>query len=390
MRRLRLILLIGLMLVAGLAPVAQPRSATAQEASEPGSLGAMLQLMPLLPLGGDALAMVTYANPALQAKSVGVTPDDPDWTRALRSIPVHSRGAQMNTDEWRDAFGFGLADIDQAIEYSAPPTALSVLRGRFDPEALITQWVETGYEAREAGQAIYYTIGDDFAVDLQSPVSRLALSSANYLAILGPDTIALAPSETLIVAALDASAGTLRSLADEINVASLVAGAPDDLAGGTIVSGTALLAVGDPAALITGSSDLPDPDDVATQIASDLAAASAMPALTTVLLGQTAGGPIDDLDSSLAQDEIPAAQAVAVVATASSAAAETAAEVIDARLQEPTGTLNWSEFFTGWTIQVVEGEPAVRVELDMATGRNPGVLTQMLFQRELSFLSWAP
>ena len=40
----------------------------------------------------------------------------------------------------------------------------------------------------------------------------------------------------------------------------------------TIVSGSALIALGDPGALISGSSELPDPDDLATQIAGDLAA----------------------------------------------------------------------------------------------------------------------
>lgn len=389
MRRLRMILLVTLTVLAGLGPIAHPTSA--QGDGEPGSLGAMLSLLPLLPIGGDAQAMITYADVALQTEAVGVTPDDPDWTRALTSMLVHSQGAKMNTDEWRDVFGFGLTDIEQAVEFSAPPTGVTVLRGQFDPEALITRWVETGYEAREVDQAVFYSIGDDFAVDLQSPVSRLALASANYIAVLDGETIAFAPSEALIVATLEASAGTGNSMADEITIAPLIAGAPDDLVSGVIVSGTSLIAVGDPAAMIGESSDLPDPDEIATQIAEDMAAASAMPALTSALLGSTAGGPIEGLDSStLASDEIPTARAVAVAATVSNAAAETAAEVIDARLQESTGALDWSEFFTGWTIEVVEGEPAVRVEFDLVPGRNPGVLHQMLFQRELSFLSWLP
>lgn len=389
MRRLRM-LLIGLTVLAGLTPIAQPVPAAAQEGGEPGSLGAMLQLLPLLPLGGDSQAVITYANLALQTESVGVSPDSDDWTRALMTIPVHSRASQMNSDDWRDLFGFSLTDVEQAIEFSAPPTAVSVLRGQFDPEALITRWVETGYEARQAGQAIYYSIGDDFAVDLQFPVSRLALASANYLAVLGSDTIALAPSEALIVATLEASARTGRSLADEINLASLVAGVPDDLAGGTIVSGSALMTLGDPGALITGSSESPDPDNLATKIAGDLTDAAAMPALTTVLVGMTAGGPIDGISSSLAADEIPAARAVAVAAVASNAAAETAAEVIGARLRQPTGNVVWIEFFSGWSIDVIDGEPVVRVVLDMVPGRNPGVLSQMLFGRDLSFLFWTP
>lgn len=398
MRRLRIILVIGLMVLAGLGPMVQPAPATAQTGPEPGSLAAMFQLMPLAP-GGNAQATITYTNPALQAETVGVAtpgpgPNDPgirDWARTQMSLPTHSLAPRMASPDWYDTFGFGLTDVYQAAEYSAPPSAVSVLRGRFDPEALITRWVETGYEARQAGQAIFYSIGDDFEINIQSPVGRMALANANYLAVLDGETIAFASTEALIVAALEASAGTGRSLADEINIASLLAGAPDDLAGATIIPGSVLMATGNPGILIGQTGELPDPDDLATQIADEMAAAAAMPALTYVLLGSTAGGPIADLDHSfLAPDDVPVARAVAVAATTSIAAAETAAGVIDARLRASTGALDWSEFFSGWDIETVAGEPAVRVEFEMAPGRNPGVLSQMLFQRQLSFLEWLP
>lgn len=400
MRLLRTVLLVVVTLLGGLAPLIQP--ARGQGSPEPGSLRAFLGLLPLIPLGGEAHAMVTYTDLARQAEAVGIDPpksgrDLPaadDWVHAVGALTGHSAAGFLTSPDWHDVFGFDLFSLDQVIEYSAPPTSISVLRGRFDPDDLIRHWEAAGYVARESAAGTYYSVAGDHEIVFDSVGGRMALASANYLAILDPETIAFAPAENLIMATMDLAAGTGdgRSLADEINLASLLEGVPNDLVSGTIVSGTALLALADPAAIfLTGTPDPAslDVDQMATRIAAPVAAG--MPPITAALLGSSAGGPVGSLaTSSLAPADIPDAEAIAVVVTVNDGAAWTVAEVIDARLRDESGPIAWSEFFTSWSVHVVEEEPVARVELALAPDRPPGILVQMLFNRELGFLAWSP
>ena len=142
---------------------------------------------------------------------------------------------------------------------------------------------------------------------------------------------------------------------------------------------------------MTSSKTPTNPGAVATEVAARLTAAAELPPLTVALLGATAGGPVEDLaTSSLPPTEIPAAQAVAVVATTNNSAAWTVAEVVDRRLGQDDGVLPWSDFFTGWSIHVIEEEPVTRIELELAPDTSPGILTNMLYRRELGFLAWTP
>jgi hypothetical protein len=305
---------------------------------------------------------------------------------------MHSRASFMARSEWFDVFGFDLFSIDQVIEYSAPPTSVSVLRGRFDPDELIGHWEAAGYVAHESAAGTYYAVAGDYEIRFASSGGRMALASANYFALLDSETIAFAPAEDLITATMHLAAGTGgNSLADDINIASLLEGVPDDLVSGTILSGTVLVALADPAILLTGTPDPSDLDGMATRIAAPVAAAEGMPPITAVLLGTSAGGPVGPLAAStLAPDAIPAAKAIAVVVTVNDSAAWTVAVVIDSRLRDDSGSIAWSEMFAAWSVHVVEDEPVARVELELAPDRPPGILLQMLFNRELGFLAWSP
>lgn len=394
----RTMLLALVTILCGLGPLATP--VLAQGTPTPGSLHDLLQFVPLIPLGGESQAMVIYGNPALQIETLGLSGPSgaedqlavDDWIAGLGSLVIHSRASSMFRPAWEEFFGFGLFDIDQVIEFGAPPTNVTVMRGRFDPAALAQQWEASGYQERESATGTYYTIGDDFAVNVESAGSRLALASANYMAVLAPDLIAFAPSELLITTVLDLAAGTGQSLADDLNIGSLLEGVPDDLVSGTIISGSGLVAVGDPGEVfLVGTHDASNLDDMATRMAEENAAATAMPPITVALLGSTAGGPVGELaTSTLSPDNIPAARAVAVVGTVNDSAAWTVAEVIDTRLGQDDGTLPWADFFTSWSVHVVEEEPVARVELDLAPDTQPGILLLMLQRRELGFLAWSP
>lgn len=102
-----------------------------------GSLAAMLGRLPDRPLGLDG-AMVTYADLAQQTAALGV--DAPRgagdeegvqrWIAAVLPLSLpQATGQYWALPEWRAAFGFDLYQIEQAVEYGAPPFGLTVLRG---------------------------------------------------------------------------------------------------------------------------------------------------------------------------------------------------------------------------------------------------------------------
>ncbi|MGH2604431.1 MAG: hypothetical protein ACRDJ9_34210, partial [Dehalococcoidia bacterium] len=322
-------------------------AALAQGAPEPGSLRAMLQQTPLVRLGGDTLGAVTYANLALQAELTGVAPPPDDrespatdaWLAAIGRMTVHSRAMFFLQPEWNEFFGFDLFDLDQVVEYSAPPTSLSLFRGRFDADDLVQRWQAVGYQTRVTEAGTFYAIRGDFEIDVASEGSQMAMASANYLALIAPDTIAFASTEQLITEAVNLAEGNGTSFAGEINVASLLEGVPDTLVSGLIVSGTQLLALGDPAEFLTEDPAELDPEAIATRMAEEAAAAAELPPLGLVLLGSTGGGPLgaDDSGAATPVAGMPEARAVAVVVTANDAAAWTVAEVVDRRLAGSSG-----------------------------------------------------
>ena len=397
-RQLLSTLVVVVLLSAGAAPARQ--HGLAQDTPAAASPRAMLQRMPLIGLGDDAAGQVTYANLALQATETGVEvptgdPGQPipdDWMAAVGTMSIHSRASFMTLPEWEETFGFSLFDLDQVVEYAAPPDSFSLFRGRFDTDDLVRHWAAEGYQIRETDAGPYYTIRGDFEIEMGSDTGRLVMASANYVATLAPDTIAFAATERLITEAVNLAAGTGTSFADEINVASLLEGIPDDLISGTIIPGSLLLATGDPAELLTEDPGEIDVDAIATRLADDAAAAAAMPPLTVALLGSTAGNPLPSPATGAATPvaAIPAARAVAVLVTTNDAVARTVAEVVDARLQGSGGESAWTDFFPAWEISVVKDEPVVTVELELAPERPASILIQMLYRRELGFLAWAP
>ena len=134
----------GAGLTGGLAPLGARAEATASPVpagTEAGSLAAMLGRLPDRPLGLDG-AMVTYADVARQTAALGV--DAPGaagdeeggqrWIAAVMPLSLpQATGQHWARPEWREAFGFDLFQIEQAVEYGAPPFGLTVLRGTFDP-----------------------------------------------------------------------------------------------------------------------------------------------------------------------------------------------------------------------------------------------------------------
>jgi hypothetical protein len=348
--------------------------------------------------------MVTYADVARQTTALGV--DAPRaagdeevgqrWMTAVMSLSLPQAAGQHGTrPEWRAAFGFDLFQVEQAVEYSAPPFGLTVLRGTFDPRELRAAWARGGYQPIDLGAGEAYAVREDFEIDFSHPGSRMALGYLNVVALADDGTLIFGSTRDGVRGALAAAAGTEPSFASRADVAPLPRAAPADLVSGILVDGELLRTVADPAGAFLGNEA---PEDFATRVAVEQVEARRLSPVAAALLGQTAGL-IADGNQMATPEAIPtsSAQLIVVLSTINPDAAETAATVIAERLA--TGRTSplisgemadrsWAELFPERTVRAVSGEPAVLIELMPAPRVRPFILQEMLFQRMPGFLAW--
>jgi hypothetical protein len=395
-----------LLLTGGLTALGARTSAVASPVpteTETGCMAAMLGRLPDRPLGLDG-AMVTYADVARQTAALGV--DAPGaagdveggqrWIAAVTPLSLpQATGQHWTLPEWRAAFGFDLFQVEQAVEYGAPPFGLTVLRGTFDPGELRTAWARGGYQPIDLGAGEAYAVREDFEIDFSDPGSRMALGYLNVVALADDGTLIFGSTRDGVRGALAAVAGTEPSFAGRADVASLLGAAPPDLALALLVDGELLRAVADPAGAFLGDES---PEDFATRVAEEQVEARRLPPVAAALLGQTAGL-IADGNQMATPEAIPTppARLVVVLSTINPDAAETAATVIAERLATgKTSPLmsgemadrSWAELFPERTVRAVSGESAVLIELVPAPGVRPFILQEMLFQRMPGFLAW--
>jgi hypothetical protein len=400
------LLLNGAGLTGGLAPLGTRAGAVASPVpggTEAGSLAAMLGRLPDRPLGLDG-AMVTYADlarqtAALRVDTPGAAGDEEGaqrWIAAVMPLSLPQATAQHWTrPEWRAAFGFDLFQVEQAVEYSAPPFGLTVLRGSFDPGELRAAWARGGYQPIDLGAGEAYAVREDFAIDFGDPGSRMALGYLNVVALADDGTLIFGSTRDGVRGALATAAGRGPSFTGRAGIAPLLRAAPADLVSALLVDGELLRAVADPAGAFLGEES---PADFATRVAEEQVEARRMPSVAAALLGQTAGLIADGNQMTTPEaTPTPSARLVVVLSTTNPDAAETAATVIAERLA--TGRTSplmsgemadraRAELFPGRTVRAVSGEPAVLIELAPALGVRSFILQEMLFQRMPGFLAW--
>lgn len=371
-----------------------------------GHLVEMLGRLPDRPLGLDG-AMVTYADVALQIVSLRVAPPRDaggqeglqQWMAAVMPLNLpQSTGRHWSSPEWRATFGFDLFQVEQAVEYATPPFGLTVLRGSFDPAELRAAWARGGYRPIDLGAGEAYAVREDYEIAFSDPGSRMALSYLNVVALTGDGTLVLGSTRDGVRGALAAAAGMAPTFAERADVAALVRVAPPDLVSALLVDGELLHALPDPAALLLEDEPL-QVEDFATRAAAEQTEARRLLPVAAALLGQTAS--IFSAGNGMATPSSPPmvpAQLVAVLATISPEAAQTAATVIAERLATQrtspvmSGEMSdrpWAELFPEREVGAVPGESAVLIELVPATGVSPFILQDMLFRRTPGFLAWA-
>ncbi len=389
----------GMILACVIAIQPAPTSTTATPVAESTASPAtqMLSRLPDLPLGKDG-AMVTYADFALQAGALGIdaAPRVRDeeatrqWLEAVGTLALpQTTGQHWSRPEWRDAFGFDLSQVEQAVEYAAPPLSLTIVRGSFDPAELRAAWATGGYTPIDLGAGEAYAVRDDFAVDIADPGSRMALAYFNVAALTDDGSLLFGSSREIVSRALVTIGGEGASFADRADVQPLLQGAPEDLASAILLHGKVLQANPDPAGILLGDES---PEEFMARAEAERAKAQALPPIVSALIGQTAGS----FPSVTGGEENTGAEAalVAVLATTSAAQAEHGAAVIAERLETETAPANvgerpWAEMFQERSVHAVPGEPAIQIALRPAPDVSPFILQTMIFQRAPGFLGWS-
>jgi hypothetical protein len=372
---------------------------------DPGSLAAMLGQLPTAPFDQISATMVSYANYAAQFAAVGITmPEAVDeaairqWGSATAGLPLIDAPQGLfwpeYQREWREDFGFNLAQIDQVVQMSQP-FRLTLMRGRFDPAELRAAWEHTGYETRNIGGAAVAVMPEEAAIELIQVGA--SIGGMRRAMILDDGTLVFAETGEGMAAVLAVADGRAPSLTDQDDVAMLLQAARPDLVSALIVAGswlqhdpfTAMLSAGPDA-----TPGIPDFDAMATQTALQTADARRLQPIRAALFGMTAGGPLQPLGLDATPLPLPPGQPAArfdiAVLMTTRGGAERAVPVIEERLASGTTRDGepYAELFPERTVRVAPEAPVVRIELSLGEGTSPRMLFDMLATREPGFLAW--
>lgn len=339
-------LLLSLLLLATIAPPAATGSELATPASEehqPGSMSAMLDALPAMPLFDTELgemAIISYFDQVAQLTAVGATPptslDDPAydrWFQAVRGMPYLIRNSDfLLVPETEAQVGFTLFQLDQSVTYHFDDVDITLLRGRFDHERIEAALQGSGYEPVTVNGIDMLSIADDGETYVESPIGLSVAGPMTNAAFLPNGTLAFTSSRERMQAVFEVAASEAPSLAAQENIAPLVRTVRPDLVAAWITSGLDL-AISDPLAKLASLEGTPD----AAALASLEVAPGQVPPVLTFLLGVTAGGPLPRLGATEVTPEppppgMPVAQLQIGLVMPDCASAEAAVPVTQERL----------------------------------------------------------
>ena len=389
----RLALLAIAFLLATIPALTSAQGASPAATGEPTALEAMLARVPADLPGLDERSgtVIAFADIAAQLDAVGVEPpasrDDPgyaEWAAATGSLNLPRSASTTGTYE-RDDYGFDLSDVHQTFYVERPPFSLTLLQGEFDLDAVRGALETAGFTAVDVGGHELLSLRDANAVEFDGPVG-FRMAGMNFAVILDDGTLAFSSSGEPLVAVLDVADGVAPSMLDFAGISELVAQAPPDLASAMLVIGLDL--GGNLPPSLIGSTAVPDMSAMATEAASR----GELPPVGLALLCSTVGGPleVDDAPVELPPGT-PDARAVAVLLMLTPELAEAAVPVIEERLETEESVESGEPFavtFPERSVTAVPGTPVVTVDLALAPGVRPHVLTRMFFDRDLGFLAW--
>lgn len=353
-----------------------------------GAFASMLALVPAALDGGPDNPMIaSFADAALQLAATGVArpasvEDEAGmkgWMRATYPLAFASVFATNALLLGRDLLGYDATDLDQTLEVGAPPEVVTVLRGRFDHDAVAASWKANGYQMVDADGTQVASLHAEPEMDLKNPVSRLVLSRMNNAAFLADDTLVYTASLAAMRTVLAGGA----SLANRVDIAALLAASDTELASAILFSGSSVaLAAQLPPAL--------DPTVTADLLATTVAAAAEMPPVAIGLIGITPGGPLPVREGT-PEPAGPEAQVVIRLLLVQPGSAEQAARAIQARLagyRSVATNQPLLDRFAAWEVRPLAAANAVEVALTPGDRGPLGIWMNLFLQRDLLFLAW--
>lgn len=371
--------------------------ALAQNASpvpaEPNPLMDMIELLPLSAGGSESnLLLATFADLAAQLAAVGTQPppavdrgDPHAWISAISQLPIADPFGSRFLQLTRDLFGFDLTDVDQTLQAGEPPDMPTLLRGRFNRDAVAAAWQANGYKLLDVNGTQVASLAEDPSFDFNNPIQRLVLARMNNAAFLPDGTLAYCGSLDNLKAVIATATGAAASLATRIDLARLVTGLDRVYGGAILLSGLALTGLQiSPDMLSTPISDL------ATSIASAIASADDMPPVLSLLVGATPGGPLP-VRTEGTPVPMPSGTVLFELLMAEDGAAARAKPVVEARLAAYTSVITrqpLSDRFASWDVRVDAARNILEIELTPNETTPLGIWLQMVYSRDLGFIAW--
>jgi hypothetical protein len=369
--------------------------------SHPGSLAALLQLVPDVPAGmsGDPFPLAAYGDLAAQAAVAGLplptSVDDPSlipWRFALSPvIAPYPLVAYPQEVDWRSLLGVAPWEIDQALQTGEELMVLTVLRGRFDPALVRAAWARQAYTMLTVDGVAVASLHEEAnpGIDLgplDRSLGRDVSARFNNAALLPDGTLAYAPTLDGMRALIAAALGTAPSLGDRNDVAALAGAAGEPLASALLLAGADLQGERMLGPALNATPAIPAVQTIA-------AGFEHMPPISLALLGITPGGPLDrpSDDVGTVQADLPPARFEIALLLPTHADAETAARIAGERVESGVSLYDFrplTEYFASSTANAVLDQPIAVLELNFAPDVLPALWVAMINRRDLPFLAW--
>lgn len=354
-------------------------------------LAELLSLVPATIVASpDVFQIAFFADIALQMETAGLPfPDSiddeaalSDWIVATMPLLVTSPFRERALQLGRDVLGYDVTDLDQTLEVGDLPDAITVLRGRFDPNAISAAWLANGYELSSLSSVRAASLSKDGEIDLQNPIQQAVIGRMNNVALLDDSTIVYTRTWEMMEAVLAARSAAADSLAARVDVQRLLAAVDEPVVSVAVVGGS-----------VFQGYEIPiDDSDMATAIARTTSSDDPLPPLATGLVALTPGGPfkIRQDATPIAADTEPA-RILYRVLMVQPGSAEEATPIVTQRLEDGTSVVTrepFSAFYGSWDVRPLEEGDILAIDFTLAPDRLPAIWIQPLYQRDLGFLAW--
>lgn len=300
-------------------------------------------------------------------------PTQERWFRTVYNIPFPELIPDpVYGGNQRRMLGFDIVQIDQALTIGKPGLQWILLRGHWDFGEMQGAWAVNGYTTIDRKGMTVWTIGDGNVRD-DLEMGQFAGNRLNNITVMPDGLLVFAPELWMIDEAIDVWFGNHLSLADRLDVRSLVDSVTDWLT----------------VAVLTGPDGIHGDSDSGDMPAAEMAIFTAGP-----------GGPIPD-EGTLADPATPlpftvveigeAALAISVRYPTEDDAAQ-AAQVMMDRMATGTNPATggpYRDSYKEWIAGTVPGQPIATLNLTVHRDRTfPKQLFDLLADGQFTVLAW--